>query len=485
LILSAGKLRLAAIPQTNSTSLSWPLILLVSLTLLRGLLYLSIFPPFLAPDESAHFEAIRLLGQEKKWPTAEVYSVTPMHPDMMAVFEKFRIWSLVNLYSPIRNLGVTSNLFIDYYPPQIAGSEVVADSYLMLYHLILAPVSAATASFDLVTQVYLLRFVSLLFATGTIVIAWFTVRSIFPAEPALALAVGVFITFWPMHTHVDASITVDPLAELIGSAFFLVLVTIFLKGFSRVRAILLLGLLALAVLTKPTTFFLFPTLAVALVIFFRHRLKWSTLVTASLLALLFMLTLVGSIVLHENSGGGRKLLSIFTFNLSLPDWSRVVAVEAGPLYLQSLNFAVLSFAGLFGWSNIHVPWGWVRFWAVLLFLIILGSLIFIYRHLLTAGQSGQEFSGLQRKILITFIFAIIFSFIGVITPILVTQSPSWGIHSRYYFPVIIPIALYLFFGFQQLFPLHFRHLALPAWVIAWFTYDSLVLLLVILPYLFS
>jgi hypothetical protein len=483
--LSAGKLHLAAIPQINSTSLSWPLILLVGLTLLRGLLYLSIFPPFLAPDESAHFEAIRLIGQEKKWPTAEVYSVTPMHPEMIATFEKFRIWSLVNLYSPTRNLGVTSNLFVDYYPTQIAGSEVVADSYLMLYHLILAPLSAATASFDLVTQVYLLRFVSLLFAAGTLIIAWFTVRLVFPAELALALAVGAFITFWPMHTHVDASIAADSLAELIASAFFLVLVTIYLKGFSRVRAILLLGLLALAVLTKPTTFFLFPTLTVVLVVFFRYRLKWSILVTGGLLAMLFILTLVGSIILHENSEGGRRLLSIFSYNLLLPDWSRFVAIEAGPLYLQSLNFAVLSFAGLFGWSNIHVPWTWVRFWAILLLLIILGSFIFIYQHLLRPGQHRQEFNGVQRKILIIFIFAIIFSFIGVITPILVTQSPSWGIHSRYYFPAIIPIALYLFFGFRQLFPLHFRRLALPVWVIAWFTYDGLVLLLVILPYLFG
>jgi hypothetical protein len=171
--------------------------------------------------------------------------------------------------------------------------------------------------------------------------------------------------------------------------------------------------------------------------------------------------------------------------LSPPDWSRFVAVEAGPLYLQSLNFAVVSFAGLFGWSNIHVPWTWVRFWAILLLLIILGSSIFIYQHLLTPGQHRQKFNDVQRKILIIFIFAIIFSFIGVITPILVLQSPSWGIHSRYYFPVIIPIALYLFFGFRQLFPLYFRYLALPVWVIAWFTYDSLVLLLVILPYLFS
>ncbi len=39
------------------------LLLLIGLTVVRGLFYLSIFPPFLAPDESAHFEAICLLGQ--------------------------------------------------------------------------------------------------------------------------------------------------------------------------------------------------------------------------------------------------------------------------------------------------------------------------------------------------------------------------------------------------------------------------------------
>lgn len=484
-MLPAEKPNVVALPRLNRTRLSWPLILLVSLTLIRGVLYLSIFPPFLAPDETAHFEAIRLIGQENQWPTASVYSVTPMHPEMVPVFEKFRIWSLVNLYSPTRNLGVTNNLFIDYYPTQIAGKEVAADSYLMLYHLILAPLSGATASFDLVTQVYLLRFVSVLFATGTVVFAWFTVRSIFPAEMGYAMAVGAFITFWPMHTHVDASIAVDSLVELFASAFFFVLVTIYLKGVSKFRAVLLLGLLFLAVLTKPTAFFLFPTLVVALIIFLSRRLKWPSLVITGGLTLLVILTLVGSIIFHENSGGGRKLLSIFSLNLALPDWSRMIGVESIPYYVQSLNFAVLSFAGLFGWSNIHIPWSWVRFWAVLLFLIILGSFVFIYQQLLTRSQQRQELSGWQRKILLIFLFAITFSLIGVTTPIIATQSPSWGVHSRYYFPAVIPIALYLFFGFRQLFPSRFRYAVLPAWVMGWFIYDSLVLGWVILPYLYS
>ncbi|NJN93904.1 MAG: hypothetical protein HC875_07335 [Anaerolineales bacterium] len=198
----------------------WPLALIVTLTVLHGLLYLSIFPPFLAPDESAHFEAIRLMGQEKKWPTAEVYATTPMHPEMVATFDKHRIWQLVNLYSPTQSLGVTTNLFIDYYPTQVAAGVVKANSYLMLYHVTLAPLSAATASLDLTTQVYLLRFVSVLFTAATVIIVWLATRAIFPAQPGLAIAGVSFVMFWPMHTHVGASVTVDAMAELLASAFF-------------------------------------------------------------------------------------------------------------------------------------------------------------------------------------------------------------------------------------------------------------------------
>ncbi|RME76502.1 MAG: hypothetical protein D6784_05685, partial [Chloroflexi bacterium] len=198
-----------------------PLALLVSLTLLRGLLYLSLFPPFFGPDEAAHFEAIRLIGQERKWPTQEVYQTTPMHPQMDTVFEQFRLWQLVGLYSPTRNLGVRDNLFIHYYPPQIAGNEVSADAYLMLYHLGVAPVAALLAPLPLTAQVYLLRLVSVLLAAGVVAAAWRTFRMVFPDRPVIALSACAFILFWPMHTHVTASINSDTLAEMVASLFML------------------------------------------------------------------------------------------------------------------------------------------------------------------------------------------------------------------------------------------------------------------------
>ncbi len=484
-MVSAGKPALIATPQAKNLSLNWLLILLITLTLLRGVLYLSIFPPFLAPDEAAHFEAIRLIGQGKKWPTAEVYATTPMHPDMISTFEKYRIWYLANQYAPPSTLGATSNLFIDYYDARISAGAVMADSYLMLYHLTLAPLSAATASLDLTAQVYLLRFVSVLFTTATMVIAWFTARTVFPAQLELVLAAVSFMMLWPMHTHVGASVTVDALAELLACTFFWLLIKIWIKGFSPLKAISLLVVLGLTLLTKPTTFFLLPTLAAALIFFLGRRLKLSPWLIYGLLTLLVILALVGSILLHQFSDGGRQILSLLTAPFTLPAWGDLVMDRPLSFYVSALNFSVLSFAGLFGWSNIHIPWGWVHGWAGVLFLVGVGSLIFCYQSLLRPAPRRDEFSPRQRSLLIFLLLALIFSLIGVATAVIGSESSGWGIHSRYYFPAIIPLALYFYLGFRQLFPGRWRKVALPSWVISWFIYDGVALFIVILPYLYS
>jgi len=469
----------------DTSFLRSPLALLIGLTLIRGLIYLSIFPPFLAPDESAHFEAIRLIGQENKWPTAEVYQATPMHPQMDEVFEQFRLWTLVGLYSPIKNLGVTDNLFVHYYPPQIAGSEVVGDSYLMLYHLSVAPLSALLVSFDLVTQVYILRMVSVFYTALTVAVAWYTIRTIFPRRKLFALGAVSFIVFWPMHSHVTASINADSLAELIAALFFLILVKAWRAGFSYLKWLLLAGLLVVGTLVKPTMFFLLPTFVSVLIIYAGRRLRWNNKTIGVLVGSMFIMVWVGAVFLYENSNGGRKLLAIFSEGITLPEWTGYFTPAALMFYVRSLNFAVLSFAGLFGWSNIHIPWNWVRVWALILGIMLVGILLFVMRNLLEIGPRRENLNNFQKEILVIFLLAIGFSIMGVTMPIVITQSPSWGIHSRYYFPAIVPIALYLFLGAYQWVPHRFAILLWPGWLLFWFGYDLAILIFVLTPFVFS
>jgi len=467
----------------NSSMIRVPLILLIGLTVLRGILYLFIFPPFLAPDEPAHFEAVRLLGQEKKWPTHQVYRATPMHPQMISVFEEFKIWTLAGLYAPV-TLGANKP-FIQYYPPQVAGSEVAADSYLMLYHVSIAPLSAMVSSVDLVTQVYILRLVSVLSATVTVILTWFTIRAIFPQDDVFALGACSFIVFWPMHTHVTAAINVDTMAELVGALFFFLLVNSYRRDISVFRSTMLLTVLVIAIFTKPTLFFLAPTLMAVIIIYAGHRLGWSKVVIAVLIGLLAVLTWFGALIVYENSRGGRDLLAIFSTPLSLPKWSYYISGNAFSYYVESLNFALVSFGGLFGWSSVHIPWPWVKGVAIFCGLISVGILIFSYRHLWGADGMGTLINGRQKELLVIFLVAILFSLIGVVLPIVVTQSPSWGIHSRYYFPALVPLSLFIFIGFRQLIPTQWQLVVWPGWLLGWFFYDAAVFLVVLLPHLYS
>jgi hypothetical protein len=382
-------------------------------------------------------------------------------------------------------LNVTDNLFIHYYPTQIAGSEVIADSYLMLYHLTLSPLSSAINSFDLVSQVYVLRFVSVLFSAFTVIVAWCTIRAIFPNRKLFALGVCSFIVFWPMHSHVTASINSDGLAELIGALFLLTLVQTWRKGISFGRGVLLIGLLGVGILTKPTVFFLFPTLVAAFIIYIGRKLKWNSWVIGALISLLIALTWFGSVFLYQNSKGGKRLYSLFSEGLQFPHWADYITSSALTFYIRSLNFAVLSFGGLFGWSNIHIPWEWVRVWAGLLLVIFMGILLFISKNLLGIGQTKDQLSISQKEILTIFLLAIIFSIIGLAMPIIVTRSPSWGIHSRYYFPAVIPIALYIFLGVRQLMPTQFQRFLWPGWLLWWFFYDAAIFLFILFPFLYS
>jgi len=469
-------------PLAKTSLINSPLVLLVALTLCRGFLYLSIFPPFLGPDEPAHFEAIRLIGQENRWPTRQVYQVTPMHPEMVSVFDRFEIWMLAGRSGP-SDLGA-SNLFVEYYPPQVVGSEVTAESYLMLYHLGMAPLSAGIRSFDLANQVFLLRLVSVIFATLTVIVAWFAIRAMFPARNIFALGACSFIVFWPMHTHLNSSINSDTLAELVGALFFFLVVYIYSRGLSLFRVVLMLGLLIIAIFTKPTLFFLFPTLITILILQVGQWLKWPKITVGLLIGGLVLITWFGGLSVYQISAGGRNPFSILSGPVRFPEWSEFVTRAAFIYYIKSLNFAAVSFGGLFGWS-IHIPWSWVKFVALVVGLSAVGILIFIYRELLGWGSQRENLNTRQKELLIIFLIALLFSSMGVFLPIVVMQSPKWGIHSRYYFPVLIPLALYFFIGFCQLVPVRFQRAMWPGWMLGWFVYDIAIFLVLLLPYLYS
>ncbi|RME98673.1 MAG: DUF2142 domain-containing protein [Chloroflexi bacterium] len=458
------------------------LVLLLGLTIIRGIIYISIFPPWLAPDEPAHFEAIRLLGQVDAWPDRLTYQASPMHPDMKASFDEFRVWQISRHVPPS---GDNSQTFIQYYPPTSTASIVSTERYSILYHLLLAPVSKISTSFDIVTQVYLLRLVSLVIVVLTVGIGWSTVRRLFAGSLVYPAAVAAFLAFLPMHLHVNTSINTDAPATLLVFLFWWALLRIFFDGPSFWRTALVATIFVLAIIIKPTTIYIIPTLMAAVIIFLARRFHWKWPVSTVLLAGLIVTTFFGAIFLFQLTSTGRVL------SLTPADLSRLnldvfnVTQEHLYTYAIALHWSFLSFWGLFGWANLHIPFAWLWWLGAFVVLSGIGVAIFVWRHILNPSSSDLRFSAPQRDMLLALLFGAIFAMIQLYVPVLATQSLRWGPPARYIFPALLPLSLYLFLGYRQMIPARFRQFALPVWVSALIAYDSVTFLLVVLPSIYG
>jgi hypothetical protein len=456
--------------------------LLIIMVVVRGILYISIFPPWLAPDEATHYEAIRLLGQERVWPTQEVYFNTPMHPQMHASFVQYRIWQLANIPF-IDSNDPSSEPYIFYYPARNRGTVIDANKYSVIYHLILSPVAVLSKTLDIDQQLYLLRLTSLLFVTLTVVVGWFFARTVFPASLGYAVAVSSFLVFLPMHMHISTSVNVDVLATLISSIYVFLLARIFCDKISISRVILATILLILAVLIKPTTLFLIPTTVVAFMVYLARRFGWSLRWVAVGVIIMALFTFFMAIIAYQVTNGGHTITSL-SLNSSISNMS-FYGQSSLSIYLHLIQWGFISFWGLFGWAHIHIPFSWIRLLWIICIACGLGVVAFLGQQLFSFRRKTIVLNQEQKNILLILLAALIFAVIGIFVPYISTQSPDWVPQSRYFFPALLPFALYFFLGFQHLVPAPIQNLTIIVWLTGLIFFDTITVFFVITPYIYG
>jgi len=411
-----------------------------------------------------------------------------MHPEMDASFKRFRVWSMAGLASPQGFLtpGEPSrDPYIYYYPYHNGGSVIVAGKYPLIYHLLLSPISALSKSLNIVQQLYLLRYVSLGLTTLAVVAAWFFARTIFPKSINPAVAISSFLIFLPMHMHINTSVNTDVLVTLFVSLYFLILAKILCETITSLRIITAGGLLILAVLTKPTALFIIPTTAVAIIVYLARRFQWKVWFLALLLIAMGVSTFVGAILFYQISSGGREIPNLLSFANSVTFGAHYFGREAFATYSHTIRWGFLSFWGLFGWASIPIPFSWVRVLWVVCFIVGAAILIFFVKHVINLRDKSSKLKPYQKDILTVSLFGIIFSLIGVYTPIIATQSKIWGPPARYFFPALLPFTLYFYLGFQQLVPNRFTNWTLPVWLSSLMLFDTAVIFHVLLPSIYG
>jgi 4-amino-4-deoxy-L-arabinose transferase-like glycosyltransferase len=380
-----------------------------------GILYAALTPTWQVPDEPAHYNYVRALAEEGGFPIIE-----------LGDYDQTYINRLTTEHFP-PELSIEPLEYEDHQPP--------------LYYLLATPIYLL---FD--GAVLPLRLLSVLFGAGLLVVAFGTVRNVFPERPELALMVAAFVAFIPQHVAMMAGIENDGLAELVVGGTLWALVVYVGKPDKRERPWLVGLLLTTALLTKVTVYFIVGVAALAVAIRWRQeRQSWRWAVGQ--LAWMFAPAVLFSAPWFIRNGltyGWRDPLGMMQHNAIVEGQMRTseyLALHGWPAYWErAWSFTFNSFWGQFGWMAVVLP---ARIYQALLLLSVLWGLGFLWWFF---DRRRSRLTSAQRASLVLFlasVFFTLFEFLGYNLTFVQHQG-------RYLYPALIPIGTAVALGLDKL-----------------------------------
>lgn len=322
---------------------SFIVVLLLLSTLMRGMLYVILVPPWQHFDEPGHFEYARFVAVEGRLPQSPADANLAIRQEILASMIEHDFGRYMLGWSP-------SSLF----DPEVPVSQFTGQPlYYVLCALFLWPIRHQ----DIVLQLRVLRIFSVLLNVGIVALAYLTARTLFPDDFLVQLGVPSFIIFLPAYTDIMSAVNSDALANFFFSLAVFLAVIIQKRGNSWLRLALLGGVLALGLLTKRTMISALP-IPVLLLLFVgtrRYGAKSVAIVTGSVVCL--AIGTVGFAVANWDSMPGWMRRFMMTspqaFWASLLNWRR-----AWPIYQQEVPILARGFWGNFAWGAYSLE-GWI------------------------------------------------------------------------------------------------------------------------------
>ncbi len=406
------------------------LALIVVAYLCVGALYAVKTPDWQVPDEPAHYNYIRQLAEEGRFPV-----IAPGDYDQ----------------------DYLGRLTSERFPPELSLERIeYEDHQPPLYYVLATPVYLA---FD--GSLTPLRLLSVVIGAGVVVWAYAIAAAVFPGRPLIALGTAAFAAFLPQHVAMMAGVNNDSLAEfLIGLALWMAVRWLGAdEGWSagtHSKWLAWLGVVVGLGLATKTTF-----IPVALAIFVAILVAWrrdadqarGTLVRR--LALVFgpALLIVAPWWLRNVSiYGGLDIYGLTAHDAVVvgqprtADWIDTHGLRA---WLErGLTFTFQSYWGQFGWMGVLMPTWLYRALAVWSGMLMVG---FLYRiraagderweakddtHVASRSGAPQGL-GLRRTQMILLGSTVLFTALAFLY-----YNRTFVQHQgRYLFPALIPVAL--------------------------------------------
>ena len=451
--------------------------LLVALALARGLTYGLLTPPWQAPDEPQHYQAVKLMMDLRQLtPTQDGWSATTIPSEVYRSLQESHFWELrYRRPSPVAQDPQTASETLE--RENMTGAVSHPPLYYVLGALWLAPLRSTT----IWTQLYALRLLSVLASVVSVWVVYRAGRWLSPEDDFRRLSAGLFVVFLPMHSFMGATASNDAMVEMWASMMFLFLFWIGYYGLSTGRAVALLAALCLALLTKRTSLFLIPVALVGVLscpdVFHWWARRFPCLKVRWGLWLLLSVVMGCALLIVLVACSGRLGISWWDAADRLQQLTERITSRGLDQYVLHTLLGFASFWANFGWMNIPLDIGWY----IILAFISLGAGLGWLKMLLRSCRK-QDGNPSVRWMWAVCGISLLLLAAQMSVSMIARDRPPQG---RYLFPGMVPIALCLIWGVFEWFPERYRAPVFWGLVVWWVFFDGAALFGYMLPYFYA
>jgi uncharacterized membrane protein len=445
---------------SSKTPAPIPILLTIIIVLAIGIgtSYAVLTPLWQVPDEPAHYNYVRSLAEGQGFPVLE-----------KGDYDQEHLRRLTSEGFPTE-LSVEALEYEDHQPP--------------LYYLLATPIYLLSDG-----AVVVLRTFSVLLGAGLLVIAFGTVRAIFPTRPELALMAAAFIAFIPQHLTMTAGVNNDVLAEVFVGGTLWALVVYVRGGQERASEPGAQGerpwhvglLLAGALLTKTTAYIVVGVAVGAIAIrWYREKRDWPWM--ARQLAWTVLPALLLSAPWFIRNGltyGWYDPLGLARHDAVVEGQPRSYEWLADHGWVGLIGRLVRttfqSFWGQFGWMAVPLPRRFYQGLALLSVILMASFLVWLIsrrRSYVTGPLIAHPISLLALSALLTFLAYGWYN---------LTYVQHQG---RYLYPALIPLATAAALGLDtvaRLLPAGLRPWVMEAFFVSLAIFDLYCLFKIIVP----
>ncbi|MBI4786445.1 MAG: hypothetical protein HY782_05295 [Chloroflexi bacterium] len=428
-------------------------------------LYAIFTPKWQAPDEPAHFNYIRTIGETGTLPVLQEgdYNQDYLEKIKAAKFPA--------------SMPIDSIRYESYQPP--------------LYYLSAVPVYLVARAGGIDAAVLALRLYSVALEVIVLLLAFAIVREMFPDDPLLALAtVGLMATI-PMHIAITASISNDIAAELI-LALILFLSVLRVKNKISDRRFVILGgiLFGAALLTKTTAYATGALLLIGAEIAHQRVANYESHRDASQLRITNYASLLATFSLALLLSAPMFLRNMLTYGLADPlGLARHDAVVIGqPTTAEMIRQYGFSHV-LFGFFAVTFKSFWAQFgWMGVLVNDRIYVALFILMAIALFGFGLWAVRIVRHRELLTPLQHWAIGLLGLLTVVALLDYVAYNfkflqLQGRYLFPAIIPIAFFLVLGIREILAKEHARLTFALLYVMFVGLDIASLFLYIVPQL--